>query len=509
VICVVSEFSGRRLRDGHGSAVGTNLGIASSELVMRGGKRLAILFALALLAGCQGRPTVEGPSTPDMSLGGPNRTEESTTTVLSSEQTVSYRLYEPGISPSADAGVSGHLGVGACRWRRPGLVTFDLRWTPSDESSWPVTIPISLTLGTDDVGQSYLVDVVLSEPGDFSIDFDFYKADARQEAPSAPRRWQASRGIGDGLQWCTVDWFSEGDFLFGSYVDMDIDIDLPPDPPATPGGLEEIIAQIDPTDQDEPLLPLVSLFSHHDLPAIDRLFIHPTASLQHVSVGEEGSCLSISSDYGELGLFVTQRVGCPRDDDAPEPESVLLPDDIWEVIVSSPDDEAAKLADQMESIPLLDVEPFTPSRAQVDPDSIIDAQMSERQLHLEIARLEWSGGKIAVVRGVSGTPCCETYMESIVVTPEDFTSDGLGTECRDYSQVILSDDERAFLLIVTQTPGYRIQAVTDGTPLDVPLQPAVGDREVGLLDLTGVAEPEATEATITDGSGDVVACIQD
>jgi hypothetical protein len=492
--------------------LGTNVGVAASELVMRRDSSVAILVVLAFLAGCQGPPTDEGSQPPDASPGGPATIEESTTTTLSREGTVSYRLYEPGTSPPEDAGVSGHLEFTACRWRRPGTVTFDLRWTPSDETSWPMTIPISFTLGTGDVGQSYLMDVVVSEPGDFSIDFDFYEADARQEVPPSPRRWQASRGIGgDGLQWCTVDWFSGGDFLLGSFVDLDIDLDLPPDPPAVPGGLEEIIAKIDPIDRNEPLLPLVSLFSHDDLPAIDRLFIHLTSSLQHVSVEEEGSCLSISSDYGELGPFVTQRVGCPRGRDDPEMDSVLLPDDIWEVTIWSPDANAAKLAGEMKSIPLLEVEPFAPSRAQVDPDSIIDAQMSERQLHFEIARLEWSGGKIAVVRGVSGTPCCETYMEPIVVNSQSFAPDGLGTECRDYSQVILSnrEDGRAFLLVVTRTPGFRIEAVTDGAAIDVSLQPALGDREVGLLDLTGVADPEATEVTITDSGGNVIDCVQD
>lgn len=473
---------------------------------MRGGKGVAILFAMAFLAGCQGQPIVEGPSKPDTSRAEPDGAGGSTTTVLSSEGSVAYRLYEPGTSPSEDAGASGHLGFESCRWRWPGTVTLDLRWAPSDEFAPPVTIPISFTLGTGDVGQSYLVDVVRGQPGDFSIDFDFYEANARQEAP---RRLQASRVIGDGLEWCTVDWFSDGAFLFGSFVDIDVDVDRRPGPSANPGGLEEIVAQIDPTDPGSPLLPLVSLLSHDDLPAIDRLYIHPTSSLQHISVEEEGSCLSISSDYGELGPFVTQRVGCPRGQDVPGPETFLLADDIWEVTVSGTDIDPATIAGQMEAIPLLEVEPFTAARARVDPDSIIDARMRENRHHLEIARLTWSGGKIAVVRGVSGTPCCETYMDSIVVTPEQFTPSGLGVDCRDYSQVILSDDERALLLVVTQTSGYHLRAVTDELAIDVPLQPALGDREVGILDLTGVSQPESTEVIIKDGSENSIACVQD
>lgn len=476
---------------------------------MRGDNGLAILVAMAVLAGCQGQPTDAGPSTSQTSSSEVEGSVDSTTTTMTSEGGVPYRLYEPGTSPSEDAGVSGHLRLRSCRWRGPGIVTFDLRWTPSEEASSPVTIPISLTLGTDDVGQTYLVDVVLSEAGDFSIDFDSYDADARQVTPPTPRRWQASRGVGDGLDWCTVDWFSNGRFRSGSFLDVEVDVDRRPSPSTVPGGLEEVVAEIDPTDRGAPLLPLVSLFSHDDLPAIDLLYIHPTSPLQHISVGQEGSCVSIESDYSELGLFLSQRVGCPRGQEDLEPETLLLADDIWEVTVTGIGIDPAGFADEIEAIPLLAVEPFTAERARVDPDSVIDAMMSERDLHLEVARLAWSGGKIAVVRGVSGTPCCETYMDSIVVTPEQFNPNGTGVDCRDYSQVILSDDRRAFLLVVTRSPGYHVHAVTDGQAREVPLQPALGNREVGLLDLTGATQPETTQVTVTDPSGTAIACIQE
>lgn len=42
-----------------------------------------------------------------------------------------------------------------------------------------------------------------------------------------------------------------------------------------------------------------------------------------------------------------------------------------------------------------------------------------------------------------------------------------------------------------------------------PFQPALGERQVGLLDLTGQASPELFDATITDSSGNVVAWVQE
>jgi hypothetical protein len=94
--------------------------------------------------------------------------------------------------------------------------------------------------------------------------------------------------------------------------------------------------------------------------------------------------------------------------------------------------------------------------------------------------------------------------------PEDFNPRGLGTECRDYfSQIVLSDNEKAFLLVVTQTPGYHVQAVADGIPIEVSLEPALGDREVGILDLTGIPAPESTQIAVTDDSGNTIPCIQE
>jgi hypothetical protein len=419
---------------------------------------------------------------------------------------VSYRLRDPQSGLPEDSGFPGSLLFESCRWRSPGIITFDMKWTPLGENTWPAVIPVSLELGTGDTGEGYPIDVILNQPGSFSIDFDYYEAKSVQGDPIERRQWQAGRAAAGGVEWCSASWFAEGDRRNGPVVNLVVD----PSPrlSAVSGGLEGVVARIDPTDQSAPLLPLVSLFAHGDLPAIDRLYVLPAKTLRGISVKEEGSCLSIRTDYGDLGRFISQRIGCPHQADV-EQDSVLLPDDIWEMRISAPGGTVETFAEQMMAIVSSEVEPFARSRARVDPDSIIDARIANEHDPLEIARLNWSGGKIAVVKGVSGTPCCETYIDPIVITPEEFIPSGIGTDCRDYSEVILSDDGRAFLLFVARSAGLRVGAAVDGSSMTIRLDPALGGREVGLLDLTGVSGPESTDVTVTNSNGDPVPCVQD
>jgi len=69
----------------------------------------------------------------------------------------------------------GELGLEGCRWRGPGLYSFDMTWTPEGDVDWPVTILVTQTILRGDTGLGWGSFVTLEGPGEFSIPHDAYE----------------------------------------------------------------------------------------------------------------------------------------------------------------------------------------------------------------------------------------------------------------------------------------------------------------------------------------------
>ncbi len=415
---------------------------------------------------------------------------------------IAYRLIESEELSGEHSDFTGIVWLHECRWRSPGELALEVRWIPDDGAAKSATVPVFLGFPSGDMIDGYSLELTLTEPGDGIIEFDLYAAE-QQESSGGIQRWSGHRGaaVSDS---CSLDWYVDGERF--SIPAVPLRIDLHTEAVEAESDLERLVADIDPTDSSERLLPLALLFAHPDLPVIDRLFVHDSATLVWISIEETGRCLMITSEY-EGGPYITQNLGCPRQSVSEDEPSARIPDDVWDVVAHEFGSPVESFVDGVGPVFDATVDPFELGETALDIDSLVDAKLEEDDLN-EIARLDWGGGRVAVVLDASGTSCCESFFGSFAVLPEESSYGGSGQACREYWAMIQTYGDLAFLLVVTPTLESEMFVSHAGSTVPIPLEPADGGRGVGLWDMSDIAEPESDWPDLVDSQGQPLACDQ-
>lgn len=476
-------------------------------------KRLAIWLAVVILAGACRAGGAEATHT-TIPATTPTTGAPPTTSTEPATEDVAVRLLDPDTRPESEAGVLGTFTLVGCRWLSPGVYAFDLTWEAPTETAFPASFVAALGFIQGDTGTGALVEATVPAAEAFTavLDWNEYSALRRSNGDDAGH-WQAGRhtdiltasGPCDASVW-------QGHWVHAGWVEPEFDPVAPPGPSGPTDDLDDLVAQIDPLDVSEPLLPLVFLFAAPDLPEFDRLFIDPESLLQWVDIEQLGSCLTVTSTYGDpdqtLSANVVQRIGCPATESF-ETAEVAVADPVWDVRVAGSSWLVVEsVAARLESIARGSVEPAQPTG--FDADSVIDARLAELPDSVEVARFDWSDGRIAVVASPTGRPGRDSYADPIVAVPNPFNGGGAGMDCRDFSVVAYDDGERGFLIGIVQSGELAMAFGYRGGLRSVPMEPAAGGRMAGLIDLDPESLPlDFDSIAVTDADGNPVPCIQD
>lgn len=408
------------------------------------------------------------------------------------------------------------LGLEGCRWRAPGIVTYDLTWDGGREPDYPLQVPLSLTVARGDTGIGSGGVVTLREPGAFSITTDLNQVHVRPDQPSRST-WESSRyQVPEPARTgCVVHLasLSADDPQFRTLDEMSVDLVEAAD--GGSGTLEALAASADPFDRNDRLVALPHLLAHDDLPAIDRLFLPTAGFVNRIHVEQDGSCLSIETDVsaespesGAASALVQQRLACPPPHPVSEEDAVVaIGDDVWDVRIIGPATAVDEMAPLLEPVFSGAIERLDATDGAFDPDAYIDAALAEQDGVTEIARFDWQDGKVAIVRR-GESDLGEAFADPIVAVPTTFNAGAGGTACRDYLFHASTDGNRGFTLVVLHRPGLQATLTyPDGRTEAVPLT-SVGDgRRAALID-TGATQLSPTDLTVTDGKDTAVGCDQ-
>ncbi len=94
-----------------------------------------------------------------------------------------------GFGPLPD---DAELGLVACRWRAPGIVTFDLTCGGGQQPDYPLEVPLSLGIARGDTGIGTGGALTLGNSGVFSITTDLNHVQVSADQPPQTT-WDASR----------------------------------------------------------------------------------------------------------------------------------------------------------------------------------------------------------------------------------------------------------------------------------------------------------------------------
>jgi hypothetical protein len=407
----------------------------------------------------------------------------------------------------------GRLDVVACRWRAPGVFTYDLHWRPAVGAHLPATVGIELARIESDMLDGVAGTLTVGDEADIEATVDF-RADDPPPAVVDEATWAASRAdVAVELAWrCGVRTASAA---FGGEAAPVLDpFPVVSDAPA--GTVDALAAAVDLADQDDPLLPLALLLRQPGRPGIDHLVLAVDGRLEAISIQTFGRCTSITSTYSPAGvtppLVVDQSSGCSPAVVNGGPPTTVLPDPSWDVVVSGAPADVDALVAALTSVPFADPTP-PDAPPPFDADAAIDARLRMTGQR-EVVRFDWNGGRVAAVATVEGPTWGEDFSQPIVegTFPSEQANDlhlgGTGTSCRGYSWALQVDGRHGFLLVVTEGPGYSASVtMPDGGVLTVDLEPALGPREAGLLDLPPVAT-NALPVRVVGPDGIEVPCVQ-
>lgn len=392
------------------------------------------------------------------------------------------------------------LDLEGCRWRAPGLYSFDFSFEPTEPVSYPVEVPISRFVVSgpwDDTPSTYWGLARLDGPGDFSIPLDVY---SQGPAPSWPSAGAGRRTFRDLDTFC----FVQNQDIVGSELSIDPIVFAP----GELGSLEELASTIDPGDSDANLLPIPTLVRQLDRVALDRLYLSPNSRLDHITVVEEDDCIFVRSTYeinADLTVFVNQGLRC-EGVYPPRSSAIAVPDEVWKVYVIGPEEEATAVVADLQPFPLTGIEPFAPVETAFDPNAVLDARLSPYGDEREIARLPWRGGLVAAYLDRRSEVLTNIAVEERVKQ--------LGKQdriCDTWRALISGDEDPAFLLIVTNDPSYQVSISVSGEEdLDVEMSPGAEGRYVALLDTADLADAAEVLAAISvrDAFGWPVPCYQ-
>jgi hypothetical protein len=407
----------------------------------------------------------------------------------------------------------GRLDVVACRWRAPGVFTYDLHWRPVEGARLPATVGIQLARSESDMLDGVAGSLRVGDEADIEATVDF-RADDPPPVVVDEASWAASRAdIAVELAGrCGVQ--TAGAVFLGEVEPVLDPFPVVSDAPA--GTVDALAAAVDLADRDDALLPLALLLRQPGRPGIDHLVLAVDGRLEAMSIQTFGRCTRITSTYSPPGatppLVVDQSSGCSPGAVNGGPPTTVIPDPSWDVVVSGPPADVDALVAALTSVPFADPTPAD-APPPFDADAAIDARLRMTR-QVEVARFDWNGGRVAAVATLEGPTWGEDFSQPIVegTFPNERTDGlvfgGTGTVCRGYSWALQGDGERGFLLVVTEGPGFGATAtLPDGQVLAVDLQPALGDREAGLLDLPPI-EVNALTVSVIDRAGSPIPCVQ-
>jgi hypothetical protein len=398
----------------------------------------------------------------------------------------------------------GALTLDECRWTSAVAFSFDLTWTPAGDSDGPVVLPLQLGFVVGDQASGVAGLATLDQPGPFTVDVTVRSA--------TDGSWRAEREYRTLSVPC-------GAALVGNDVQGGSSMLVAAPRPAGLGGFDPVSLEgradgIDLLDLDAPLLPLAWLFTDPEPPAIDRLFVHPTATLLVIEVEYDEPCWSVRTRYGaemfaDDVVEVLQRVGCPPPL-VPAPSGTpVVADDVWEVTVSGPPDVVDGFAAELTVLRSERVPAFDAASAGFDADRYFEQQLVELGL-TELTQFEWQGGSVLVAIGAAGLPS----MQMITAVPGGFNGGGSGLPCRDFSVIERIDDTgRGFVLVAVA--GDRVATIDEdgegpGAPAPVTLVgSAVADIRAGFHELPpNTASFDLGRVVVTEGDGAAVPCVQ-
>jgi hypothetical protein len=402
---------------------------------------------------------------------------------------------------------AGELALDGCRWRTQRQFSFDLTWTPVAPPSGPTVLPLELIYVIGDQGSGVGGLATVDAPGAFTVDVTI--------ASGAEGTWQAGRDHDwlDAAQCGARAGVSDG---FASVRTIVAD----PRPATTaaldPGSIEGRAAAIDLLDEDARLLPLAWLYADPEPPGIDRLYVHPTATLVGISVELDGSCWKARSLYtdealGDDVVEVVQRVGCPPS--IPQEgggNTVPVADEVWDVTafgVAGVD--AAAFAAEMTALFSERISPFDPGAAGFDPDRYLDEHLAVFGLR-ELHRFDWESGR--VLTAVSGAGLLG--MDVLAVIPGGFNGSSSSQLCIARATFETTDESGRGFFVVAVVGERTVNVDEDGDgpgePVTVPLvDSGVDDIRVG-LHIRAFPNPGfgLVGIEVTDPDGTATACVQ-
>ena len=477
-------------------------------------------LALALLAGCAlvACTSSDDPPSSQAATGEawrvPRIADRSVEGVATSftEQTHRRGTDEPGRPPP------GQVELSACRWRGPGLYTFDLTFRPDSGAQLPVTFPLSLDYLTGDMGSGRSGEIALARGGDFSVTINDNELRASWVDPlTSSSRWDSS-GVGfSGASSvsCIARWDSGDTEVWSAGSDpVELAVDVYDDGHTLPdGSLEALARSADLAGPPSVAAAVRRLLAYEDLPELDRLYLALDAPLPSISVEARAGCIEVRSTYAfddewQQVVEVTQGLRCPEPVAWAARPVIGIVDDVWDVRVSGPREILDSfVSDHLVRFYLATVEPFEPETGAFDPHVAADEEIAASGM-TELTRFDWNGGVVAVV--VEGQSNWGPMYEPLIVLPGGpLIGGGGGMQCRTHTTLHRFDGLEGFALAVTERPGIRVVMQSDEMDQqDVPLEPIGGGREAGLVSLEGLTSTYSLTFTAFDADGVDLGCDQ-
>lgn len=479
----------------------------------------ASVVALVVLVGCG-----SGPNDSDAVTGGPAESVVSTTAPgVTSSSVVSSRAPEStaptrerpiaawveASDDATDAEVpaaavpAGELALDGCRWHGRARFSFDLTWTPVDLPAGPIVLPLQMGFVVGDQGVGVGGVATVDRPGPFTVEVTIRVGE--------DGTWSVGRDLGLPAVSCGAGLIGR-DESGGSAT-------LAPDPRPASGDagatdtIEARAAAIDLVDTGASLLPLAWLYADAEPPGLDRLYVHPTASLLGIEVRYDDPCWTVRSRYGPEAfdddvVEVSQEVGCPPPPVPRSGGSLAVADDVWDVTVTGPAGVIDGFAQELELLWSERIAPFD-ATARFDADRYFDQHVAEFGT-TELARLDWAAGRVLVTMSAGDLQT----MEVLTAVPGGFNGGGSGQPCRDFATFETVDESgRGF--VVVAVAGDRTASIDDdgdgpGAPVLIPLAPsAVAGFAVGLHDLrSSITSFDPSRIAVLDADGSASTCVQ-
>lgn len=488
------------------------------RLILAGALATLALSACSSPAVVSGTPDASAPSsTPPPSVATtvadstpPTVTAGTPSTSAASGPTPLQAPWEP-IPDDVDidqlpAAPPGDLTLDRCGWRSAATFLFDVTWSPDTPNGGVAEVPMAVGFVVGDQAVAAVGTATFEQAGAYTIEATIRSGEGDDEGDERA----AGRVQLDEMP--SISCF--GQLVGGRESEIGSAPLVAAPRPAVDGALDTIegrAASIDLLDEDAPLLPLAWLYADPDPPEIDRLYIHPTETMQFVAVEVDGACLRVRSDWGdgEDVVEVVQQVGCPPPLSQGGPEPVSIDDDVWDVRVEGSAAIVDAFASELTVLWSGQVAPFDAEAMAFDADRYLDEQLAEYDL-VELQRFDWQGGRVVAAMSVAGL----LGFEALAVTPDGFNAGSSGVACRDMAVSMNADAAGRGFVVVAARSGAAATIDEDGpggeSPVTIPLVDAqVEGIQVGFHDLQRpmlTFDGELVVVTEADGSPRV--CVQ-